>query len=588
MCVARVWLGKAALIFAAIAGASPLSAQTPVGNPWGVSSSASGYRDHAAWMPKMAEAGVGTVRLFPEWNGFETPQGKWKWDQADTLVKNAAANKIEINGILMGSPPGAKASHAFPMENLEGWSKYVSEVVGRYEKDVRYWEVWNEGNGGFNDGHHTTADYAKLAIATRTAAKKGNPKAAVGLSVASFDAPYLNQAILSMAKAGKPDNFDFLCIHPYEIADGIDEVDGEIPFLWMSRMLRDMLKTSAPERANAEIWITEVGRRIEKRKDRVVTEQEAARAFVKIYTMALAQGIAKVQWFEAQDPVGEDQGFGLLNRDGSPRASYKMLKAMSASLGLAPKYVGWLAMGKDRKGYGFVFEGKTSPVLVAWMPSGQADKTMSFSGDVEIIDSLGRVASLKADQPFTLTDSPVIVTGIPAEFVSLAKANTGKNFPWGGDYSKAKTVSHKPGTAEPNDGVFLIGQAGSPTVKFPDGSTGIVMKGDIEHSVRFYVHPSFASFQTKEYYVRATVRRLAAGNVGMNLFYEVADSQGRSPYANVGKWFGASADSGWQTHTWHVTNACFSKMWGHDFALRPEQSIPFVLGKVEVSTEPFK
>ena len=38
----------------------------------------------------------------------------------------------------------------------------------------------------------------------------------------------------------------------------------------------------------------------------------------------------------------------------------------------------------------------------------------------------------------------------------------------------------------------------------------------------------------------------------------------------------------------HVTDACFSKMWGYDFVIRPEQSIPFVLGKVEVSTEPFK
>jgi len=29
-------------------------------------------------------------------------------------------------------------------------------------------------------------------------------------------------------------------------------------------------------------------------------------------------------------------------------------------------------------------------------------------------------------------------------------------------------------------------------------------------------------------------------------------------------------------------------MWGSDFTIRPERSIPFVLGKVEVGTEPFK
>ena len=108
------------------------------------------------------------------------------------------------------------------------------------------------------------------------------------------------------------------------------------------------------------------------------------------------------------------------------------------------------------------------------------------------------------------------------------------------------------------------------------------------HPISFYTHPSFASFQTKDYYVRATVRRIAAGNVGMNLRYEVANSQGRSPYANVGQWFGVTKESNWQTHTWRCTNACFSKMWGYDFVISPERSVPFAIGQIEVSTTPFE
>jgi hypothetical protein len=71
----------------------------------------------------------------------------------------------------------------------------------------------------------------------------------------------------------------------------------------------------------------------------------------------------------------------------------------------------------------------------------------------------------------------------------------------------------------------------------------------------------------------------------MNLPYEVADSQGGSSYRNLGTWFSVSKDEGWQTFTWHVKDACFAKMWGYDISLVPEQSQPFVLGKVEVSTE---
>jgi hypothetical protein len=536
----------------------------------------------------MAAAGITSVRLFPEWRGLEPKKGMWKWDDADTLVKSAADNRLEITAILMGSPPGTKAVHAFPMDDLDGWSDFVSAVVGRYGKQVRHWEVWNEGNGGFNDGRHTTSDYAKLAAVTYAAAKKANPQARVGLTVASFDAPYLNQAILDMAKAGKPNSFDYLCVHPYEIADGLAEVDGEIPFLWMARRTRDMLKASAPDRADAEIWITEVGRRIENRKGHVVTEEDAAKGLAKIYTMSLAQGIARVQWFEAQDPVGEDQGFGLLARNGSARASYQTLKALTTLLGPTPAYQGWLALGKDGRGYGFVFKGKTAPVLIAWMPKGLTDGTLSFSADVEVTDAHGGTTrSLKANQPLELTDAPVFMAGLPPDLLDRARANAGKDFPWGGDYSNAATVSIQPGSAG-SKGIFPVGRADRPVVRFADGSAGVLLEGDIGHPISFYVHPSFAKFQTREYYVRVTVRRVAAGNVGMNLIYETADSQGRTPYANTGKWFGTSQDGGWQTYTWHVTDACFSRMWGYDFSIRPEQSIPFALGKVEVSTEPFK
>lgn len=564
----------------------PAPKKLPPVTPWGVSSSASAFRDLKEWFPKVAEAGVTTVRLFPEWNGFQNPKGEWKWDNGDALVAAADANGLEINGILMGSPPGSKAAHAFPMDKLDDWSKYVTGVVGRYGKHVRYWEVWNEGNGGFNDGKHTTTDYAKLAVATYDAAKKADPTAKVGLSVASFDPAYLNQTALAMAKAGTPNKFDFLCIHPYEIADGLAERDGEIPFLWMSKQLRDALKTSAKEKADAEIWITEIGRRIEKKKGHEVTEADAAKALVKLYTMALAQGIARVQWFEARDPVGEDAGFGLLTREGKPRLSFTVLKVLAAVLGPTPKYAGWLNFGKDDRGYGFVFEGKDGPVLVAWMPMGGVGSHLGFLANVKRIDPLTGTAK---DQPFPdqfeVTTSPVIFTGLPKAAIEAAKANATKPFPWGGDFSKAKAVSFRP---EMPNGVYLLGETNLPTVKFPDLSLGVVMQGDINHPLRFWVHPSFANINTKEYHVRVTVRRLAAGNVGMNLFYEVADSQGKSPYANTGKWFGATAADGWQTYTWTVKDACFAKMWGHDFVLRPEQSIPFALGHVEVSTEPFK
>lgn len=534
----------------------------------------------------MSVAGVRSVRLFPEWNGFEPVQGNWEWGKADALVKSAAENNIHISGLLFGSTPWTKdRSHAFPMKHLDDWSSYASTVVGHYKDSIHDWEVWNEGNAGFNDGHNTTSDYAALTSAAYEAAKKADPNARVGMSVASFDAPYLDQAILAQAKAGKPNKFDFLCIHPYEVIEGIETSDGEIPYLWMSRLMRDALKADAPAKANADIWITEVGTQI--RKD--VTETAAARTVVKSYVMAIAQGISRVMWFEGQDPVGEDQGFGLLNRQGNPRASYNSFKTMTENLGQTPRYQGWLALGKDGKGYGFVFQsaGATSSLLVAWMPAGGSDNTVTFTGDVQTIDSLSSFHStLKAGQPLSLTDTPVFVVGLPVDRVDEARANSGKNFPWGGDYSASKSVSIQFGPTTVNNGVMQTGHHSMPPYQFPDGSGGIELRDNPAAS--FYVHPSFASFKTADYYIRLTLRRTAPGNVGMNFSYEVADNKGQGgPMRHSGGWFSLAADSGWQTYIWHVTDACFSKMWGYDFSFNPEKSVVFVIGKVEVSTQPF-
>jgi hypothetical protein len=566
-----------------LAAAAPAVAQEDV--PWGVSSSASSFRNHKEWFPKMYSIGIRTIRLFPEWGALQPEPERWTWDECDSMVKDAADNWIEINGILMGKPAWTKIGvHAFPMKNLPEWSAWVNGTVDHYKDRIHYWEVWNEGNGGFNDEHHTTVDYATLAIEAYAAAKKADPRAQIGLTVASFDAPYLQHAIAAQAQAGQPDSFDYLCIHPYEIADGVARPNGEIPYLWMTRRLRQALKNAGSAKLDAPLWITEVGRRLDSRPGLTVTEVDAARALVKLYVMALAQGIRRTQWFEAQDPAGEDQGFGLLGRDGRPRAAYTAFLTMVKVLGDRPIYEGWVPLGSKARGYGFLFRRGTQEALIAWAPVGET-AAVSLAEPAFVVDLTDKKTLTAAGQILTLNDSPVFIVPAPGDLVRTAKANAARPFPWGGDYSGAKTVTldyTKPG--DPIRGLF---PTDSPTLKvFPDGSQGILVERNA--ATNYFVHPSFAGLGTSEYFVRITVRRTMPGNVGMNCVYEIADSQGRSPYENVGDWFGLSPDEGWQTHTWHLTGASFSAMWGFDVGFRPEQSVTFAIGKVEISTEPFK
>ena len=244
-------------------------------------------------------------------------------------------------------------------------------------------------------------------------------------------------------------------------------------------------------------------------------------------------------------------------------------------------------------------------MIVPWTTPG-GTSSLGFTKDVKQINFLEEGSSiLKADQRIVLTERPVAFSGVPEMFAHMNEVNAGKNFRWGGDWSAAHAVSIQfvaaklpptkndpqlrlgPPQVEPEGGLYQVHNRSNSILTYPDGSCGLHLYGD--QNAVFYCHPTFASFQTKEYYIRLTVRRVGRGNAGMNLNYEVADSQGKTAVQRIaGSGLVLSKDTGWQTHTWHVTDACFSKMWGYDFNFRPENSAPFVIGKVEVSTVPFE
>jgi len=560
-------------------------APDPEASPWGIASSASSSHTVSEWFPEMSKAGIVWVRTFAEWGQIEPEKGTMNFAPTDAILDAAAANHLLISGMFAGSPKwAAPSSHAFAMDHLDDWSSYAYAATSRYKDRIHYWEVWNEGNAGFNDGHNTAADYARLVSAAYEGAKKADPHAAIGLSVASFDAPYIGQVALAQAANGKPGQFDYLCLHPYETLDGLHNPDGEIPYLWMTKMLRDELRSTVPDRANIPVWITEIGRPVGQK----TSDEDAAHAMVKSYIMAMAQGIARVCWFEARDPVGEQAGFGLLRRDGTPRPSYAAMKTMTSALGEVPGYIGWLALGQEGRSYGFLFQGTTGPTLVLWMPAGETDTSIAFPNEVKVLEPFsGLETPLKAGQALNLTSTPLMLTGLPDALVARAKANAIKAFPWGGDYSTATTVSLEFGPAPKARGIFQLHPTATQLHTFDDGSSGIVIPGDFKHPVSFYTHPSFASVMTRDYYIRLAYRRITPGNVGWNFHYEVADSHAKGPMRSNGGWFSASPDMGWQTHTWHVTDASFSRMWGYDFSFNPEKSVPFVIGKIEVSTRPF-
>ncbi len=160
---------------------------------------------------------------------------------------------------------------------------------------MKYWEVWNEFNGSFGDSKNKVKDYAELVVTAYDAAKKVDPTAKIGLSVANFDVGFLDAVI----KAGAADHFDFICVHPYENLGAVAE-GGEVGYLSLADNLRKMLAANK-QRTDMPLWITEVGFpapiKAESKGD-----AEQADMLAKAYLLSLAQGFDRIFWFEARGP----------------------------------------------------------------------------------------------------------------------------------------------------------------------------------------------------------------------------------------------------------------------------------------------
>ena len=163
------------------------------------------------------------LRLFPEWQVIQPRKGEWNWKAPDAMVANARDQQHPAMVVLWAYlAPWASAdggTRKFPIKDIRYWRDYVSGTVSHYKEDIKYWEVWNEFNGSFGDSKNKVKDYAELVVAAYDAAKKVDPEAKIGMSVANFDVGFLDAVI----KAGAADHFDFICVHPYENLGAVAE-----------------------------------------------------------------------------------------------------------------------------------------------------------------------------------------------------------------------------------------------------------------------------------------------------------------------------------------------------------------------------
>ena len=505
---------------------------------WGAAPSSALTRNPAAWLPAMADAGITSVR------NFHSAPGD------DQLTPITAAGMSVVGILQWNSGP----VWTLPVNDLAGWRNYVTEQVRRYQGRVKHWEVWNEPPNFTAD--QSPASYAKVVAVAFEAAKAVDPDVQIGLSAKSNHLNFLAEAIA----AGAADRFDFVTLHPYEVA-GLLPLGWEGQFMAIVPRLRAMLQVANPARAGVPVWFTEIGISAAPPAAGGVGPLGQADVLAKIYTMAFAQAVARVYWFDPSDSEG--LAMGLTTADGARRPAWYALRSLNTQLGARPRYVGWTQ--PDGATYGFVFRGPQGVVLSAWSRPGQS-AALALASEVTLVDP--RTGASTTTRAPAVTEAPVLLVapvGSPQarQWTSAAAANRGKPFPWNGDHSAATLLRLTAGAAP--DGIFMVNP---PATSVVNNLAEFNLQGGI--GACFAADPTFLSYAyaTSPIRISATVRGHGSGEPGFYLVYEsgapIAATDTNNLKTSASGWFRIRGTDFYEKH-WRLPDARFIGLYGYNF-----------------------
>ena len=356
------------------------------------------------------DAGVGWVRAHDYWEAFywyqaEPEPGHWVWK--DEQVRLVRSYGMEVLGML-GKPPNWASTIPvkkrgwetiyYPPKSLTQWRDYVAAVVGHYQGQVRYWEVWNEPNiDAFWRPRPQPERYARLLKAAYEAAKRANPECVVlAPCTAGIDVGFIEKVL----ENGGGKYFDVLSLHSYR----------SLPDIGLEEEIYQVREVMWRYGVNKPIWNTEVGWDA---ASPGVTEEDKANYLVRLFLEGFRLGIEKTFWYNFQ---GGKYGL-MLDREGyEPAPAYWAYRTVTNTLGGA-EYAGRLQVAEPARAY--VFRKKGAPVLGLWSAGEPLEvRVPVYAEKVEVVEPNGAgtsVATPGGVLVWKATGKPVFVTGSGSE-----------------------------------------------------------------------------------------------------------------------------------------------------------------------------
>ncbi len=294
-------------------------------------------------LERVAEAGIGWIRVDFSWDTVEPTQGDFNWTKYDDIVAHAEALGLNVFASVLNPPTWAledpSADKGDPGYNVIGdlsaWNGFVDQAVRRYAGQIDHWGIWNEPDlswYGTRDGFiddvfipaadtiHAASDTAKVVgPGTSMLGGGGDPE------------PWYDWVADFFIKAG--DKFDIFDCHVYRNNRGEMnlrlEWDGDISGL-LGQPPGTTITTSASIKANLDVygwdgpvWLTETGWQYHS-DDPCFQAQRLTETLEDWFT-----GDPNRDWIDKMfvyhlwdGPTFIDGGKGILNPDGTPRESF--------------------------------------------------------------------------------------------------------------------------------------------------------------------------------------------------------------------------------------------------------------------------
>jgi hypothetical protein len=314
-----------------------------------------------------ALCGAKVLRAGPGWPWIEPAEGTWKWGTMDRLVELCRKDSLEIQYLLgycakWAAPPVKQAGADYrewlfaPPERMDAWRTYVRETANRYQKDIRFYEVWNEADLDlFWKG--SAGRYLELLKAANEEIKGVSRDLQVltcGFATLGDHPAHAEKDFEATVARDGADFFDILAHHEHGLFPGYQKV--------MDGPLAGLVKQLRPGR---RFWLNETAVSAVEGGD-----VAQARTLVKKLCLAMARGSMGYTWYDLRndgnDPENPEHNFGLLTRDFHPKPAYSAFNTMALLLA-GKRFIRSIDLGPGR--WGLVFSGEATHAVVAWRES---------------------------------------------------------------------------------------------------------------------------------------------------------------------------------------------------------------------------